>query len=145
VHSVGYFYYGIYICNKLSEDIPIFNVCMMGSYYLTEQNNSLLYHLLMCERMIHHRIILQFVPLGQARTTGSFSCAFNNVPLLVRSIRFLGVGGWRQHYLFAQIPHHGSTARYIIILRTTLRWYGVTVLAVASVPSWNTKFQCHGS
>jgi len=96
----------------------------------------------MCERMIHHWIILQCVPLGQARTIGSLPCAFNNSSLLMRSVWFLEN---KEYYLFAQVPHQGSTALYTIILRTTLRWYGVTGLAVASVPSWTTQFQCHGS
>lgn len=81
--------YSIYNSNKLSEDIPIFYVCMMGRYYLTGQDNSLLYHLQMCERKIHHWIILQCVPLGQARTVGSLPCAFNNSSLLMRSFQFL--------------------------------------------------------
>lgn len=96
----------------------------------------------MCERMIHHWIILQCVPLGQARTLGSLPCASNNSSLLMRSVWFLEN---KEHYLFAQVPHQGSTALYIIKLTTTLRWYGVTGLAVASVPSWITQFQYHGS
>jgi hypothetical protein len=51
-------------------------MCTVGRYYLTEKNNSLLYHLQMCERIIHHCIILQCVPLGQARTIGRLPCVF---------------------------------------------------------------------
>jgi len=61
----------------------------MDRYYLTRQNNSLLYHLQMCERMIHHWIILQCVPLGQAKAIGSLPYAFNNSSLLMRSVQFL--------------------------------------------------------